>query len=325
MDDPEPRPRRHSTRRVRWSDGGAFGVTPEWVLRSDAKPTAKLLYAFLALYAGAEDATFRGKTGLARDLNASATTVERAIADLVRIGALSVEERIGENGARLANGYTVHVSPRSSLADPPHPVDGEGGHPADEGGSRARGSDPDELDPSPVAVSGDEGGELPTPPKHLVGGRDLGFDALARVCGVNPSGPRAREVAVALYGSRRAGPGIRALVWQAVVNPEFRERWRDPDREHADRDAVAFERAVVTSIESRARAYRRRFQGAEMTPGALAKWYLDLDVPASPAGGAAAPESRAPEPELTDEERAANRKRAADLAARLARGMPNVE
>lgn len=316
MADPRPSRRGKATRRVRWSDGGAFGVVPEWVLRADVKPTAKLLYAFLALYAGAEDATFRGKSGLADDLASSTKTIDRAMAELVAIGAVTVVEREGENGARLANGYVVHVSPRSALASSPPDADDGGAHPADDGGSRARGGpDPVERDPLRSPGSGDEGGSAP-PKRHLVDGRDLGFDALARECGVDPRGPRAREVASALYGGAAVtGPGIRALVWEHVLS--------DEGREQSLRDGAVFERIVADSVRSRAAAYRRRFRDATLTPLALAKWFLDLNYDPPRSGVPAADAyrgDRPSEPEPSPEERAENAQRAREALDRLRKG-----
>lgn len=324
-DRPEPR-RRKPNRRVRWSDGGAFGVIPEWVLRADVAPRSKLVYGFLALYAGAEDATFRGKRGLAEDVGCGATALDKTLVELREIGAITVIEREGENGARLANGYVVHVAPvlpgrEGGVAD------AGGDPPAGAGGlARGRDRDPEDLDPPSVSEPETGGG---VPKKHLVDGRDLGFDALARVCGVDPRGARGREVGAALYGGARTGPGIRALVWTTVASASFRQGFAAGDPAAGlDADAMlrVFEEMVVTSIETRARAYRRRFRDAEMTPLALAKWFADLnyDPPTTGIPGASAYRRDDPEPEtdLSDEERAANAQRAREALDRLRKG-PN--
>lgn len=128
---------------VRWSDGGPFGVIPAWVLEADVSDRAVRAYAMLARHAGAEGSTFRGKKELAERLRCGRTAADTAVAELVAIGALSIEERFAKNGARIENGYVVHAAP------PPRP-DG-GATPPGRGATRARslpGEPSTDLEPS---------------------------------------------------------------------------------------------------------------------------------------------------------------------------------
>lgn len=107
------------------------------------------------------------------------------------------------------------------------------------------------------------------PPKLTkIDGRDLAFDALAEVCGVDPSGNRGREVGLALNGG---GPsklvGIRELAW-AKMQAGLAQR-AAPGEE--------FERTLAAAIRSKGHRYRQAMPGAALTPLALAKWWTDVD------------------------------------------------
>jgi hypothetical protein len=85
-----------------------FACIPLWVLEADISSAAKLLYAGLnSFVAGKGGAcTVRRRTLSAR-MGLSVATIGRALKDLVRIGALVVKERQGEDGSRLANEYIL--------------------------------------------------------------------------------------------------------------------------------------------------------------------------------------------------------------------------
>lgn len=103
-----------------------------------------------------------------------------------------------------------------------------------------------------------------------VEGRDLSFDAIAVECAVGEHSPRGREVATALNGSR-GQPGIRELYWL----------------EYGGQHGEAFERMLAAEVRERCGLYRRKMNGAALTPRALWKWWVDM--PAMPAlGGDAA-------------------------------------
>lgn len=79
----------------RQKKGGGGRLTPAQQL---------VLGCIAAQTATAGEARFT-KRGLAREVNRSEKTIDRAIARLRRLGMIEVEARYDENGAQLANAY----------------------------------------------------------------------------------------------------------------------------------------------------------------------------------------------------------------------------
>jgi len=89
------------------SDTGPFSIVPEWVL--DAVGAREVqLYTLLGRYADAEGDSFPSRTTLAKRMGCSTDTVDRAVKELVSVGALSVEHRTAESGDPTTNRWTVH-------------------------------------------------------------------------------------------------------------------------------------------------------------------------------------------------------------------------
>lgn len=245
---------------VRWSDGGQFGVLPLWVLDEDVSDRAKVLYARLAACAGAENTTLRGHAEMEKWLRCGRTSVRNAVAELVKIGAVTVEETTTKTGGQGHNAYVVHVTPplRPSEEAPPRESDD------------LPIGDPKELEETSsltggVAVAAVEGVDRPWR-RTLVNGRDLPFDALQAEAHIQPRSPRIREIPSALNGGGAGRqPGIRALAWDEA--PEW-----------AREDARTWEVWLGEEIHRRAAAYRTAMPGASLTPQALAKWWVDVAV-----------------------------------------------
>lgn len=113
-----------------------FAIVPEWLLDADVSDTAIRLYAVLLRYGQSSGARMPGRATLARRLRKkSVDTVDRALKELVAIGAVSVEHRY-DGAQRLTNRYHLHTSqPPNGGAAP----DGTGIHDdarTDDGGSR---------------------------------------------------------------------------------------------------------------------------------------------------------------------------------------------
>lgn len=271
-----------------WGRGHVrHGRVPEWLLDSDASDRAIRLYALLSTYADRDGASFPSRTKLAARLGCGLTACKGALRDLEAAGALTTEPRTRDDGSQASNLYVLHWGADAT----------GGGREGDRGGSRdatalrARDPLPTELREDPELETSAAGAATATPdgPPKLtkVDGRDLAFDALAEVCGVDPGGNRAREVGIALNGSSRHGLalGIRALAWREVGNHLRRDvRTIEEARE-------SWERFLVVKIEDRARDYQRAMPGAALTPLALAKWWTDLDRPARDAATRAAAEA----------------------------------
>jgi helix-turn-helix protein len=195
----------------------------------------------------------------------SDSSVRRALGDLETAGL--IEREMKHNGKGHRSGY--HYSfPHLAVAASGRPEEPTG-HPDEslpvpvtgqELGQEVQGQDLEEPDGS---------SRLPAPRLTKIDGRDTAFDKLAEVCGVDPSGNRAREVAVALNGSARSGlpVGIREL----AVREAFSQGAHD-----LRLSGPAFEGYLCGLIETRAQRYVATMNGAMLTPLALAKWWTDL-------------------------------------------------
>ena len=80
-----------------WSDTGYFTIIPEWVLDAKISDGAVRLYGILGRYSDAEDKCFPSRATLASRMQATTKSVDRRIAELVAIGALSVEHRLADS------------------------------------------------------------------------------------------------------------------------------------------------------------------------------------------------------------------------------------
>jgi len=88
-----------------------FAMVPEWVLDADVSDGAVRLYAVLLRYGESSGSRMPGRATLARRLHRRCTdTVDRALRELVALGAVVVEHRF-DGGQRLTNRYHVRTSP----------------------------------------------------------------------------------------------------------------------------------------------------------------------------------------------------------------------
>jgi hypothetical protein len=100
-----------------------FAIVPEWLLDADISDAAVRLYAVLLRYGQSSGARMPSRATLARRLHKKSTdSVDRAMKDLVGIGAVNVEHRY-DGGQRLTNAYHVRTS-QPGRAQPPTPTDG---------------------------------------------------------------------------------------------------------------------------------------------------------------------------------------------------------
>ena len=88
-----------------------FAIIPEWVLYSDTTATAVRLYATLQRYADKETgACHPSRATLASKCNCNIKSIDRALAELIAIGAVIKKHRISSNGDMTSNQYTVITS-----------------------------------------------------------------------------------------------------------------------------------------------------------------------------------------------------------------------
>src|SRR6185312_12143812 len=87
-----------------------FAIVPEWLLDADVSDTAIRLYAVLVRYGQSSGARMPGRATLARRVRKkSVDTIDRAMRELVDVGAVSIEHRYA-GGQRLTNRYHLHTS-----------------------------------------------------------------------------------------------------------------------------------------------------------------------------------------------------------------------
>jgi hypothetical protein len=111
-----------------------FAIVPEWLLDADVSDTAIRLYAVLLRYGQSSGARMPGRATLARRLHKKSTdSVDRAMRELVEIGAVHVQHRYA-GGQRLTNLYQLKAV--------------RGGT-REEGGSRKSAATPGQHPPEP--------------------------------------------------------------------------------------------------------------------------------------------------------------------------------
>ncbi len=93
-----------------------FAIVPEWLLDADISDGAVRLYAVLLRFGQSSGARMPSRSTLARRLRKKSTdTVDRAMRELVELGAVVVQNRF-DGGQRLTNRYLVRTS-RPGRAD----------------------------------------------------------------------------------------------------------------------------------------------------------------------------------------------------------------
>ena len=123
---PQPHPQGHgSAEAAELVLEDRFSIIPEWVLDANVGDCALRLYAVLLRYGNTTGARMPARSTLAARLHKkSVDTVDRALADLVRLGAVQVENR-WTGGQRLTNRYRIRIS-RPSRNGPIWPAMGTG-------------------------------------------------------------------------------------------------------------------------------------------------------------------------------------------------------
>ena len=94
-----------------------FAIVPEWFIDSGVSDKAFRLYAILAKYADNEDGTaYPGRSKLAKRMGCSRSSVDRALEELIAVGAVSKKRR-QVDGRWTSSLYTVYkVGPRRTGA-----------------------------------------------------------------------------------------------------------------------------------------------------------------------------------------------------------------
>ena len=99
-----------------------FAIVPEWLLDADISDAAVRLYAVLLRYGQSSGSRMPSRATLARRLRKKSTdSVDRAMKELVGIGAVRIEHRY-DGAQRLTNAYHLRTS-RPGRSEPPIPTD----------------------------------------------------------------------------------------------------------------------------------------------------------------------------------------------------------
>src|SRR6185437_14004222 len=94
-----------------------FAIVPEWLLDADVSDVAIRLYAVLLRYGQSSGARMPGRATLARRLRKkSVDTIDRAMRELVAIGAVTIEHRY-DGPQRLTNRYRLHARRPDGVSD----------------------------------------------------------------------------------------------------------------------------------------------------------------------------------------------------------------
>lgn len=185
-----------------------FAMIPEWLLdHTELSHAAIRLYCVLDRYADAQGHAYPGRKLLADRLGVkSADTVDRALKELVTVGAVSVSKRYDNAGDPTSNLYTVHRYPPEGVAArmrPPSRTDQDTWpHDSGDGGRTDAALNENQLNKNPLTPNADELADVdassPACRRHPNGdGKNC------RDCGTNPKAvreQRARE----LEAERRA-------------------------------------------------------------------------------------------------------------------------
>jgi hypothetical protein len=113
-----------------------FSIIPEWVLYSNITATAVRLYATLQRYADKETgACHPSRATLAAKCNCTVKSIDRALAELIDIGAVRKRHRVSANGDMTSNQYTVITVPQvaSEMSLPSDKITPTGGDKNDTG------------------------------------------------------------------------------------------------------------------------------------------------------------------------------------------------
>lgn len=120
------------------SDIGPYSINPAWVLEQDISDRAYRLYGYLALRVNRDKGyAWPTRKRIAEALRCSPKSVDRAVQELIDIGAIVVQKRRSEHGDWDSNIYVVHTVQGTGVASRVTRGSVTGDHP--QGGGRDTG------------------------------------------------------------------------------------------------------------------------------------------------------------------------------------------
>jgi len=152
----------------------SWAQVPEWVIVSPASDRAVRLYALLARRANSSNEAFPSRGYLAEAMGCSRKSVDRALDELLELGAVTKQSQFVEN-RQTVNLYTVRA-----MAGTPVTREGDKGvAPGGDTGVPQKQSHKNESHKKPLAA---------TPPESTTRKKDRLFEAVAKECGINLTG-----------------------------------------------------------------------------------------------------------------------------------------
>lgn len=150
-----------------------FAMIPEWLLDADVSAQAIRLYCVLNRYANEKRMAHPSRKALSDRMGCTVKTVDRALKELVAVGALRINARFDEAGDRTSNGYQLMVNKSlGSDTDVPTCRDKDVATGGDTGVAGKQ---------SQVETEPNESEKTLAPRRE----RDLLFEAVAEVCGLD--------------------------------------------------------------------------------------------------------------------------------------------
>lgn len=98
-----------------------FALVPEWLLDADISDRAVRLFGILHRYGGADGKAFPGRKRLADRLRTSVDSIDRATAELVKVGAVIVQPSFRTDGSQTSNNYWLWPCNPASTSEAPGP------------------------------------------------------------------------------------------------------------------------------------------------------------------------------------------------------------
>jgi biotin operon repressor len=149
-----------------------FSIVPEWLIDSGCSDKAVRLYVVLARYADNENLTaYPGRGTLAKRMGCHRASVDRAVEELVALGAISKQVRF-KDGKYQSSLYTVRrIAPsRTHATTPVAPMQRPSSHPCDI-----------ELEPMNVEPKN----SLAAAPQEKSAKKDDLFESVAEACNID--------------------------------------------------------------------------------------------------------------------------------------------
>jgi hypothetical protein len=153
-----------------------FSIVPEWLIDSGCSDKALRLYVVLARYADNDDLTaYPGRGTLAKRMGCHRASVDRAVEELIALGAVTKQRRVSE-GKYQSSLYTIRrIAPsRTHATTLAAPMQRPPSHPCDI-----------ELEPKNVEP---EEPTSATTKENALRKKDELFEAVASECGISLTG-----------------------------------------------------------------------------------------------------------------------------------------